>query len=157
LENGEGSGAIAKEFGTSPSTISTIWSRRDALKTMVETASLRTKRLRTAQHKDLEEAVLAWFRRQRLANAPVSGPALKAKTEQLAEGLKIEDFKCSASWILSFRQRHNIGFGKMAGESTAMCSKCHDDVWPSGTGYSESDEESFGLLDMDGGCELLGS
>jgi len=97
LENGEESGAIAKEFGTPPSTISTIWSRRDSLKTMVEAASLRTKQLRTAQHKDLEEAVLAWFKKQRLANVPVSGPTLKAKAEQLAEGLDIEDFKCSAS------------------------------------------------------------
>ncbi|CAI6366716.1 unnamed protein product [Macrosiphum euphorbiae] len=153
LENGEESGSIAKEFGAS-----TIWTRRDSLKTMMEEeASLRTKQLLTAQHKDLEEAVLAWFKKQRLANVPVSGPMLKAKTEQLADGLKIEDFKCSASWILSFRQRHNIGFGKMAGESTAVCSRCHDDVWPSGTGYSESDEQSFVLLDSDGSCVLLDS
>ncbi|NP_001233106.1 uncharacterized protein LOC100568560 [Acyrthosiphon pisum] len=157
LENGEEIGAIAREFGTSSSTISTIWDRRDSLKTMLEIVSLRTKQLRTAQHKDLEEAVLAWFKKQRLANVPISGPMLKAKTEQLAEGLKIEDFKCSASWVLSFRQRHNIGFGKMAGESTAVCSRCHDDVWPSGTGYSESDEESFVLLDSDGSFVLLDS
>lgn len=158
LENGEESSSIAKEFGASPSTISTIWTRRDSLKTMMEAASLRTKQLLiTAQHKDLEEAVLAWFKKQRLAKVPVSGPMLKAKTEQLADGLKIEDFKCSPSWILSFRQRYNIGFGKMAGESTAVCSRCHDDVWPSGTGYSESDEESFVLLDSDGSCVLLDS
>ncbi|XP_022173889.1 tigger transposable element-derived protein 4-like [Myzus persicae] len=145
LENGEGTDAIAKEFSASSSTISTIWSRRDSLKTMFENTSLRTKQLRTAQHIDLEEAVLAWFKKQRLANVPVSGPMLKVKTEQLAEGLKMEDFKCSASWILSFRQRHNIGFGKMAGESTAVCSKCHDDVWP---GY-EDDEFCCEILESD--------
>ncbi|KAL4141752.1 hypothetical protein QTP88_004329 [Uroleucon formosanum] len=44
---------------------------------------------------------------------------LKTKTELLAEGLKIEDFKCSASWILSFRQRHSVDFGKMADYSQA--------------------------------------
>jgi len=41
---------------------------------------------------------------------------LKEKTQLLAEELKMEDFKCSASWIMSFRQRHNIVFGQMAGE-----------------------------------------
>jgi len=104
---------------------------------MFENTALRTKQLRTAQHLDLEEAVLGWFRKQRLANVPVSGPMLKVKTEQLAEGMKMEDFKCSASWILSFRQRHNIGFGQMAGESTAkaVCSRCHDDVWPDNNDY----------------------
>lgn len=152
LENGEESSAIAREFSTSPSTISIIWSRKDSLKTMFEVTALRSKQLRTARHKDLEEAVLAWFKKQRLSNVPISGPMLKTKTELLAEGLKIKDFKCSASWILSFCQRHSIGFGKMAGESTAVCSKCHDDVWPSGTGYNESDGRSCVLLEPDGSC-----
>jgi len=59
----------------------------------------------------------------------------------------MEDFKCSASWILSFRQRHNIGFGQlagegdMAGESTANVEwsdnrEFEDDV-PFCTSYNE--------------------
>jgi len=66
----------------------------------VSNTSLKSKRLRTAQHKDLEEAV--WFKQQRLLNVPISGPILQAKTDQLAEKMKIENFKCSASWIQRF-------------------------------------------------------
>lgn len=52
LENGEKNNAIAKEFGTSSSTISTIWKNRETLKNMFQT--LQEKRLRTAQHKELK-------------------------------------------------------------------------------------------------------
>lgn len=92
----------------------------------LQTTSLKAKRLYTAQHKDLEEAVLVWFKQQRLLNVPISGPILQAKADQLAEKMKIENFKCSASWIQRFRQRHNIGFGKISSKSSAvnteMCS-----------------------------------
>jgi len=120
---------------------------------MFETKLLRTKQLASEQHKDLEKAVFEWFKKQRLYNVPVSGPMLIEKTQLLAEGLKMEDFKCSASWVLGFRQRHNIGFGKMAGEgkstiyfkrSSRTCFRCHDDVWP---GYYR--DENFELIDSD--------
>jgi len=90
----------------------------------------------TTQHRDLEEELLEWLG-QRFTKEPISDSMLKAKTEQLAEKLKIENFKCSASWILRFRQRYNVGFGQMSGESTLICSKIHDDVWPSGIGNSD--------------------
>jgi hypothetical protein len=48
--------------------------------------------------------------------------------------MKIENFKCSASWIQRFRQRHNINFGKISGESSAVntdiCSNWWANVWP---------------------------
>lgn len=135
LENGEKNSVITKEFGTCSSTISTIWKNRDKLKNMFQTTSLNAKRLRTAQHKDLEEAALVWFKQQRSLNVPISGPILQTKIDQLAEKMKIENFKCSASWIQRFRQRHNIGFGKISGESSAVntdiCSNWLANVWPS--------------------------
>ncbi|CAI6365566.1 unnamed protein product [Macrosiphum euphorbiae] len=67
LENGEKNSVISKEFGTCSSTISTIWKNKDKLKNMFQTTSLNAKRLRTAQHKDLEEAALVWFKQQRYA------------------------------------------------------------------------------------------
>ncbi|XP_026811134.1 tigger transposable element-derived protein 6-like [Rhopalosiphum maidis] len=120
LENGEKNNLIAKEFVTSSSTISTIWKSRDSLKNMLQTTPLQIKRMRTAQHKKLEEAVLIWFKQQRILNLPISGPILQTKTDQLAVKMKIENFKCSASWIQRFRQRHNIGFGKISSESSAV-------------------------------------
>jgi len=64
---------------------------------MFQITSLKAKRLLTAQHKNLEEAVLVWFKQQRLSNVSISGNILQANTDQLAEKMKIENFKCSAS------------------------------------------------------------
>ncbi|XP_025423287.1 tigger transposable element-derived protein 4-like [Sipha flava] len=120
LKNGEKNSIIAKEFGTSWSMISTICKNLDTLKNMFQTMSLKTKRLRITQYKDREEAVIIRFKQQRCTNVPISGPILQTKTDQLAEIMKIENFKCSASWIQRFRQRHNIVFGKISGESSAV-------------------------------------
>eukprot|EP00102_Acyrthosiphon_pisum_P015339 XP_008185849.1 PREDICTED: tigger transposable element-derived protein 4-like [Acyrthosiphon pisum] len=135
LENGEKNSVITKEFGTCSSKTSTIWKNRDKLKNMFQTTSLNAKRLRTAHHKDLEEAALVWFKQQRSLNVPISGPILQTKIDQLAEKMKTENVEYSASWIQRFRQLHNIGFGKISGESstvnTDICFNWLANVWPS--------------------------
>lgn len=73
------------------------------LKNKFQTMPLQAKRLHTAQHKELKKAVLIWFKQQKLLNLPITGPILQTKTDQLAEKMKIENFKCSASWIQRFR------------------------------------------------------
>jgi len=59
---------IVKEFGTSSSTISTIWKNRDTLKIKFKTTPLQAKQLCTVQHKVLEEAVQIWFKQQQQSN-----------------------------------------------------------------------------------------
>lgn len=66
LQNGESNSEIAKECGVSHFTISTIWKDRDKIKTLFENNSLKIKRSRTSEHQVMEEALLTWFKHQRL-------------------------------------------------------------------------------------------
>lgn len=63
---------------------------------MFETTPLQTKRRRATHNKDLEEAVVVYFKQQRSLNVPISGPILQAKTDQLTKRFKLENYKCSA-------------------------------------------------------------
>ena len=49
--------------------------------------------MRTANHKDLETAVLIWFKQARLQNALISG-----KVDELAKQMSIE-FSANPGWL----------------------------------------------------------
>jgi hypothetical protein len=75
---------------------------------------------------------------------PIRGPILQAKIDQLAEKMKIENFKCSASWIQRFRQRYNIVFRKISGDLFAVNTEIYSNwlakVWPSlRAGYCDNE------------------
>ena len=120
LENGETNVSIAKELGVSHSTISTIWKDREKIQSLFEHNSLKIKRARSSEHKDIEEALLTWFKRQRSNNVPISGPILQAKANEFARLLGNPNFNCSSSWIQRFRARHDIVAGKICGEAAGV-------------------------------------
>lgn len=144
LESGDSNSLLAKEFSCAPSTISTIWKNAEVIKKQFQSRPEGVIRLRTSrlQFKPVEDALLAWFKQQRALNIPISGPILQAKADHFGKLLNVENFSCSASWIQRFRQRHNIVFGKISGESAAVdvnvCSNWLSNVWPSiSAGYSD--------------------
>ena len=53
--------------------------------------------------KDLEQNLHKWVVQMRSVSIIVTGTALKAKAEELAEGLKV-----SNSWLQAFKERHGI-------------------------------------------------
>jgi hypothetical protein len=66
---------------------------------------------------DVNEKTFEWFKQARGKNIPVSGPIICEKAASIAERLGIEDFKASDGWLNSFRNRHNIQWLKVCGES----------------------------------------
>ena len=122
LANGEKNSVIANKFSASRSTISTIWKNREAIKDEVQSSPLGKMRLRTSQYKELEDALLLWFKQSHSAAhlIPLNGPVLQAKADIFAKKLHFENFECSSSWIQRFKQRHNISFKLISGEAGAI-------------------------------------
>ena len=120
---------IAEEYSVNASTLST-WIKNkqqifDAHKG--EKFESKRKRLREANHEDLENALHKWFMSQRSKNVPISGPILQAKAHEFAEQLGYNDFKCSTGWLSRFQTRHNITFRKVCGEAKSVdMTKVHD-------------------------------
>ena len=80
------------------------------------------KRLQTAAHSDVEDALLIWFKQAQSLNVPISGSFLQMKARELAHSLWHTAFACSTGWFERFKARHGIVFRKMSGESASVTS-----------------------------------
>ncbi|XP_064071485.1 tigger transposable element-derived protein 4-like [Vanessa tameamea] len=130
LESGVPNKDLAKEYGVSHSTISTIWNEREKIQNLYDKNFLKMKRTRTTKHTKIEEALLKWFKYQRTNNVPINGPILQQKANDFVQRFG-EVFVCSSSWIQRFRTRHGIVGGKMSGEAASVprYAKKPDDIF----------------------------
>ncbi|XP_053402733.1 tigger transposable element-derived protein 6-like [Mercenaria mercenaria] len=69
-----------------------------------------------------------WFQKARSNGFPVSGPMLREKALQFTRELNVPeaDFKASTGWLNRFRQRHNISFMSVCGESASVSQETVD-------------------------------
>ena len=113
---------IARHFGVPSNTLSTWIKNAEKIKAAYQQSSFAPdrKRMRTANFEDVEHALLKWFKNVRDQNLPISGPMLSAKAEEFAQRLDHSDFKCSNGWLDRFKERHNITFKKICGESKSV-------------------------------------
>ncbi|XP_025199361.1 tigger transposable element-derived protein 4-like [Melanaphis sacchari] len=134
LESGVSNKDLCQELGISQSTLSTIWKSKDQIKSVFQKDVTSYKRIKCSQHQDVEHALLEWLKIQRSKNIPVNGPILQEKATEFGKRFNKIDFQCSSSWITRFRQRHNIIFGKINGESTSASVDVSENwlehVWP---------------------------
>ena len=75
------------------------------------------KRLTTAAHKDIKDALILWMKFARSCQVPISGPVLQTKAQELASELGHPDFRCSSGWLSRFKEWHGIVFKNVCGES----------------------------------------
>ena len=113
---------IAKTFEIPPSTLSTIIKQRETIMKAYNSSDFGSsrKKMRTAQHADVEEALFQWFKNVCDQNIPISGPTLAAKTDDLAIRFGHTDFTTNHNWVERFNQRRGIVSRSINGESAAV-------------------------------------
>jgi hypothetical protein len=78
------------------------------------------KKMRTAQHTDVEDALFQWFKNVCDQNIPIFGSTLAAKADDLAIRLGHTDFTANHNWAERFKQRRGIESRSINGESAAV-------------------------------------
>ena len=113
---------IATDFGILPNTLSTILKNRSAIMANQQQQSIAAnrKRFRSPKYPEVEEALLKWFKTKRDKNVPILGPLLMTKAKSFAEMLGKEDFDASQGWLTRFKERHDIMFKSVCGESASV-------------------------------------
>jgi len=122
LEKGTKPADLSCQHGIPANTISGWKKKADVIKQMYEKSVFdpARKKLRVAEHKDVDDAVFQWFTNTRATNLPVNGPLLMEKADILAAKLGHPDFKASQGWLDHFKKRHNIVFKAICGESATV-------------------------------------
>ena len=66
------------------------------------------KHQRTGKDRDVEEGLISWFKEMRSRGAPIHGPLLCTKAEELARALGRDDFKATEGWFYRWKQRNGL-------------------------------------------------
>ena len=113
---------VAARFGIARSTLSTILKVKEKVMADYERSNTRSdrKRIRLSQFDDLERAVYQWFVSVRARDIPVTGPMIQQKAMEYARELGHVQFTASSGWLQNFKDRHNIAFRAICGESEAV-------------------------------------
>lgn len=115
VDNGHKLAAVAREFGISSSTASTIVKERHKIKLLADHYNIDPdrKRMRLGIYRDVDEAVHMWFRQMRMKNIPINGPMLQQKAREFAIQLGHQNFEGSSGWLFRFRERHGLSVKTM--------------------------------------------
>lgn len=112
---------IAKDFGIPPNTLSTYLKNKEKiLNSVTKPSDKDRKRARGPENPDVDECVLKWFKQARDNNIPLSGTLVRAKAEEFATSLGKDEFKASTGWLDGFKDRNNISFKTVCGESASV-------------------------------------
>ncbi|KAH8021632.1 hypothetical protein HPB51_016028 [Rhipicephalus microplus] len=109
VESGTKKGNVARDFGISTSTLSTILSKQesiiDAVARGVKGSAMR---VRAPAFEAVERAVFKWFLDTLAVNLPVSGALLQRKARDFACIMGYDNFVASSGWLQCFKERHDI-------------------------------------------------
>lgn len=121
LKNGL-SRQVMKKFNVKRSTLGTYVKNEEQILQAFEGEkfSASRKRLRTAAHRELEEALIQWVVSVRNANLPLSGPLIMTQAEKFAAMMDIDSFRASEGWCARFRERHGLVFKTVCCERGAV-------------------------------------
>lgn len=107
------------KFGIPANTLSTILKNRQKLEDAINNHCVITsrKRIKTCVYDNVDEAMLKWINNARSQNLPLSGPLIRQKAQEFAMKFGHSDFLASVGWLDKFKNRHNIVYRVVCGES----------------------------------------
>uniref|UniRef100_A0A6B0V6J3 Putative tigger transposase n=1 Tax=Ixodes ricinus TaxID=34613 RepID=A0A6B0V6J3_IXORI len=82
-----------------------------------KTHSAKRSRIRFPIYPDVEAALITWLQNATAAHLPIDGTILREKANDLALKLGHEEFKCSNGWFSRFKERNNLTYLTVCGES----------------------------------------
>ena len=117
----------ASQFGIPPSTLSTLLKDKDKIRSSQVAGRSKRKRNRDASRQDVDAALFQWFTAVREQSVPISGETLKVKAEEFSKELGEPDWACSSGWLSRWKDRHNIAYRSVSGESASVNTAICDD------------------------------
>ena len=101
---------MCKTFHFSKTTVSTIWKNRESLKRNFGSSQFNVdcKHFRPAVQKDVDMALLEWFKQARGINIPINSKLLVDKAQSLAILMNIPSFTATSGFIDRWKKRHGI-------------------------------------------------
>ena len=123
IKKGEKQASVCQRLSLIKTTVNTIWRNRESFKRRLESTSFSAdcKRIHFSSQKDVDAALLQWFKQARSNNIPINGPLLLEKATSLTRSLGDESFVSTTGFIDRWKMRHGIVMRSVSGERLALC------------------------------------
>ena len=121
-------------LGISRTMLSNMLKGEEVLRKEFDNDTPSKKRNRSGKDKDVEDALLKWFQQMRTKNAPLNGPILCQKAEEIAKRMDHNDFKATDGWFNRWKKRSGLTFSKLQGDAAdadeAAAMKWKEETFP---------------------------
>ncbi|CAI6361080.1 unnamed protein product [Macrosiphum euphorbiae] len=112
---------ICELFKCGKSQVYNILKQKNEIKEQWMNGNGRMKRKpKSNANEEINNLTWEWFVSARAKNIPISGPIIQTKARQIAEQMSVTEFKASNGWLESFKNRHNIVWHQICGESNSV-------------------------------------
>lgn len=114
--------ALANRFKIGKTQVGKIIKQKEEYKAKWQSGSNINEKRRffKAEGLNVDKFCYDWFAKARSKGIPISGPIIKSKAKEIAEGLGYHNFHASDGWLHRFRTRHNISFKCISGEEASV-------------------------------------
>jgi hypothetical protein len=123
---------IAKRLGLPASILKTIFAKKNEIREQIKKCGNACKKRKTGREltfAELETMLFTWYQQARASNIPIDGTILREKAKIIAAQLNIDYFSVSSGWLSRFKERHDLVFKKLAGESADVSVKSTMHGW----------------------------
>ncbi|VVC37159.1 DDE superfamily endonuclease domain,Homeobox domain-like,HTH CenpB-type DNA-binding domain [Cinara cedri] len=118
---------LSEILGIPKSTIARIQLQEQVSREQAHSQVTTRKRKREGKDSDVDEALTQWFTLATSRGVQVSGPILKAKSEDLARKVGNDEFKATEGWLSRWKVKHDIKFKRAHGEKASANSDGADE------------------------------
>jgi hypothetical protein len=88
---------VAKRLGLAPSTLNSIFAKKDEIREQTENCGNASKKRKTGREStfaELESVLFTWYQQARASNIPVDETILRGKAKMIAAQLNVENVVC---------------------------------------------------------------
>ena len=130
LEKGMSNKDVAAKYNVPKNTLSTWVKNKEKLLSSLEKGSnVKRQKLRTGNFELVDKAILKWFKSMRSQNVPLSAAIIQEKAIAFSKEFNVENFQASDGWLRRWKERNNITFKTVSGESKSVTPDMVDGWW----------------------------
>ena len=121
LEKGESKNDVAAKYNVPKNNLST-WVKNkeklfDALK---KGTNVKRQKSKSDNHELVDQTIFDWFLNMRSQNVSLSASMIQEKAVTFAKELNTENIQASDGWLRRWKERNNISFKAVSGESKSV-------------------------------------
>ena len=121
MEKGESNKDIAAKYNVPKNTLSTCVKNKEKLFDVLKKGiNVRRQKLKSDNHELVDQCIFNLFLNMRSQNVPLSASMIQEKAVIFAEELNTENFQASDDWLRRWKERNDISFKTVSGESRSV-------------------------------------